>query len=311
MESLEHISQKTLLAIIVTQVRFGLEVKNIKTICDEKNLSFIVLKGAHLGNTIYSNPVERLYCDLDLLVKPTEFLSVIGLLQSNGYDGPLEDPKRVATERAFYCLTLISPLRISVEIHRDLSGYGRYPVNIEKLFERAEVFEIDETKVHGLGSEDLLLHLCLHMIKSYFRVERKHVEDVALLIQRRKVNWDTFLERVADAKCCYGVYYALLAARDQLNAEIPDSVLRVLSPPRLRKRWLDLYLNPSAFPIYKYPGHEIGKVQMRLGLALMDRVSDWVPFLWKYLGIRVHDVLIRKSVGGRTNGISDAADETG
>jgi hypothetical protein len=297
MESLEQIPQKDLLVTVVTQLRFALEVKNIKTILDEKNLGFIILKGPHLGNTIYSNPVERVYCDLDLLVKPKEFFSAIDLLRSNGYEGPLEDPNRVATERAFYCWTLISPSGVSVEIHRDLTGYGRYPINIDKLFERAEVFEIDKIKVRGLGSEDLLLHLCLHMIQDYFRYNgKKHIEDIALLTKKRTVNWDSFVKRVNNARCSSGAYYALLAARTQYSGEIPDNVLQVLSPRGIRKKVLDLHLDPSSFPIYKYSDHKIVEVQMRLGLMLMDRLTDWVPFLWKYSGIRFHDALMRRSV---------------
>lgn len=124
MESLEQLPQEGLLVTIVTQLRFALEVKNIKTILDEKNLSFIILKGPHLGNTIYSDPIERVYCDLDLLVRPKHFDSIIAILLSNEYKLLFSDNKRFITEKHFYCWHLISPQGVSVEIHRS-NPWGR------------------------------------------------------------------------------------------------------------------------------------------------------------------------------------------
>jgi hypothetical protein len=59
MESLEKIPRRTLLTTVRAQLIFELALKNIKTILEGKNFSFIVLKGPHVGNTIYSDPVER------------------------------------------------------------------------------------------------------------------------------------------------------------------------------------------------------------------------------------------------------------
>jgi hypothetical protein len=298
---LENLGKKTLsisLRNVLVQLIFELVLRNIKTILEEKNLSFIVLKGPHLGNTIYSHPVERLYGDLDLLVRPQNFFPVIDLLQSNGYKRCLSDGKRLAKTR-FYSSALTSPQGVRVEIHRDLAGYGRYPINLDGLFERAEIFKTGNVEARGLCPEDLLLHLCLHMTASYFRyIEKKHVKDIALLTQKRSINWDVFLKRVTDARCSHGVHYALLAARNQQHADIPDEVLQVLSPRGIRKRWLDTHLNPSAFPIYRYSNHKVCEVQIRLGLMLMDRFSDWIPFLWKYSGLRLRDTLMRKSIDG-------------
>ena len=295
MDSLENNRQKILLATVVGQLRFVMVLKNIKEILDGDNMSFIILKGPHLGNTIYNDPIERLSCDLDLLVKPKHFDSIISILLSNEYKLLFSNSKRFATEKHFYCWHLISPQGVLVEIHRDLAGYGRYPINVDGLFERAEPFEIGKIKFLGLGREDLLLHLCLHMVKSYFTyIEKKHIKDVALLTQKRNIDWDIFIRRVIDARCSHGVYYALLAARDQLHAEIRDDVLKVLSPRGVRKRWLDSHLKPSVFPIYRFGNHGVGVVQARLGLMLMDKMGDWLPFLLKYSRIRFRDALIKR-----------------
>ena len=117
--------------------------------------------------------------------------------------------------------------------------------------------------------------------------------------KKRDIAWDIFLERVRAARCSNGVYYALLAAKNQFGGEIPEGVLERLIPRGLRKVWLDWHLDPSAFPIYKYPNHKTFEIQARLGLMLMDRYSDWGPFLWKYSGIRLRDVLMRRKANGK------------
>ena len=293
MDSLENDRRKILLATVVGQLRFLMVLKNIKEILDGKNFSFIVLKGTHLGNTIYNDPIERLSCDLDLLVKPTHFDSIISMLLSNKYELLFSDSKRFATEKHFYCWHLISPQGVLVEIHRDLAGYGRYPINVDGLFERAEPFKINKVEFLGLGPEDLLLHLCLHMIKGYFRYnEKKHIEDIALLTKKRTVNWDTFRKRVKESRCSNGTYYALFAAKNQFQAKIPDEVIKVLCPKEIRKRWLDWHLDPTTYPIYRYSNHKGYEIQMRLGLMIMDKPIDWIPFLWKYSRIRFRDALI-------------------
>jgi|GEM_PF-1134038 len=305
-ENLDNIPRISFLKTVRAQVIFESVLKNIKAILEQNNLSFIVLKGPHLGNTIYSHPVKRLYCDLDLLVRSQDFFPVIDLLLSNGYKWCLSDGNRLATEREFYSWALTSPQGGRIEIHRDLAGYGRYPMDLDGLFERAETFEISKVKVLGLSSEDLLLHLCMHIIKSYFLyIEKKHIEDIAFLTQKRKVNWDIFLERATDARCTNGVYYALLASRNQLEADIPDGILQVLSPQGIRKRWFDLHLNPSTFPIYRYSNHKVWEVQIRLGLMLMDKFRDWIPFLWKYSRLRLRDVLIRRRINAEDHWPSD------
>jgi hypothetical protein len=122
---------------------------------------------------------------------------------------------------------------------------------------------------------------------------RKSTSRILHCWQKRKVNWNIFLKRVTVTRCSCGVYYALLAARYQFHAEIPDDVLQVLSSRGARKRWLDSHLNPSVFPIYRFPNLGIGGVRARLGLMLMDRFRDWPPLLWRYSKLRLQDALLR------------------
>jgi len=268
------------LAIAAQQLKAEVTFKKIKEILAEKNIEVILLKGPHLGNTVYDSPRERLYCDLDILVQPGDFEDAAALLLENGFKPFAYDTFTPEIQRDFKHWEFRSPWGIVVELHRWLSGHDRYPVDSAGLFARAEKFTFGETQALGLGLEDLLLHLCLHMGSSFFFViEPKHVLDIALLTQNRQVKWDIFIERCYQFRLRTIVYYSLRAAKEQHQAEIPETVFARLRPGWLRRRWLDRYLRPGTFPIYRFPKQRLTQIKIRLLLPLIDRFSDWPRYL--------------------------------
>lgn len=255
-------------------------------------IDVIVLKGPHLASEFYDDPSQRRYCDLDLLVKPPAFSRAIEALAARRFNVSPGLSSRRATMRDYYCAHLASPFGVSVELHRAFAGHDRYPVDLDGVFARATPFRLGSVQVLGLGAEDLLLHLCIHMAKSYFRVEKKHVKDIALVMAKRPVEWRGFLDLVGRARCTAGAWYALNAAVEQYGAVVPEHVTSALAPAGLRRWWLDRFLMNSEFPICRRVNYGIGTVQLAVGLALMDRVDAWGPIALKYARTRVQDALL-------------------
>jgi len=267
-----------------------LVIRNVQEILSKEGIDVLVLKGPHLGNTIYDDPLEREYIDLDLLVKPGRFQEVVRLLEQQGHRLLDDEEDRRATRKAFYCWKLQSPHGPVIELHSDLAGYGRYPVDVEGLFRRSVAFRMGNVEARGLGNEDLLMHLCLHITKSYFLVEEKHVRDIALLTRKRPIRWEQFMELATQAGCRVGAYYALRSAQAQFHADIPSEVLQALRPGIIRRHWLDRYIDSDHFPMARISGDRSLSYQARLGLPLLDRVSTWLPALLRYAVIRLDDV---------------------
>jgi hypothetical protein len=271
---------ETNLAISAQQLRAEVTFKKLRDLLAEKRIEVLILKGPHLGYTIYDSPKERLYGDLDILVRPDDFERAADLLLANGFKPFTFDTYTPEIQSDFKHWEFISPWSIVVELHRWLSGHDRYPLDSVGLFSRAEKFVFGETPAMGLGVEDLLLHLCLHMGSSFFFViEPKHVLDIALLTRKRQLNWDTFIERCTQFQLLTIAYYALLAAKKQQHAEIPEMVFARLCPSWLRRRWLDRYLRPETFPIYRFPEQRLTQIKIRLLLPLIDHFSDWPRYL--------------------------------
>jgi hypothetical protein len=263
----------------IHQLRAEVTFNKIKELFAGKNIELILLKGPHLGYTIYDSPQERPYSDLDILVKPEDFKLGATQLLEKGFKPFAYDTFAPEIQRDFKHWEFISPWGVLVELHRWLSGHDRYPVESAGLFERAEKFHFGETAALGLSTEDLLLHLCLHMGTSYFHViEGKHVADIGLLIKKREVNWPVFQQRAKKTGARAIVYYALTAAMMQKDAPVPMGVMNKLRPGKLRRFWLEKNLDPSAFPIYCFPEHSLKKIKRRLLLPLLDRPGQWFWF---------------------------------
>lgn len=267
------------LSIHVQQLLAEVTYKKIREILAEKGIEILLLKGPHLGNTVYDSSKDRLYGDLDILVRPDDFEMAAAVLSENGFKPFAFDRFPLEIQQDFKHWEYRSPWGTIVELHRWLSGHDRYPVDSAGLFARAEKFDFGETPALGLAAEDLLLHLCLHMGTSYFHViERKHVTDISLLIKKRKVDWPVLLQRVIQSGAKSIAYYALLAAQRQDNAAVPADILRRLRPGNLHRLWLEKNLDPDEFPIYRFPGHSMSKIKRRLLLPLMDNPSQWLGF---------------------------------
>ncbi|MEI6613603.1 MAG: hypothetical protein WCL37_01780, partial [Chrysiogenales bacterium] len=97
--------------------------------------------------------------------------------------------------------------------------------------------------------------------------------------ERYPQDWDVFVERCLQFRLPTIVYYALLAAKEQQNGLIPELVFARLRPGWLRRRWLDRYLRPGTFPIYRFPEQRLTQIKIRLLLPLIDRLSDWPRYL--------------------------------
>jgi len=268
------------LPITIQQLRAEITFRKIRDLFSGEGIDVLLLKGPHVGSTVYNSPLDRLYGDLDILVKPGEFDCAAALLLNHGFEPFAFDAYTPEIQQDFKHWEFRSPMGILVELHRWLSGHDRYPLDIDGFFNRAEKFRFGETDALGLGTEDLLLHLCLHMGGSFFHViERKHVLDIALLTRKRLLNWDDFLARCRQFRMQTIVYYSLLAAREQDGGEIPEAVLARLRPGWLRRLWLGRYLSPGNFPIYRFPKQNYIQIKVRLLFPLIDHISDWPRYV--------------------------------
>jgi len=275
--------------IVVQQLLTELEIGDLQRLLNEDGIDFLVLKGPHLGNTVYPDSLDRIYEDLDILVRPEQHIAALAILSSHGYRTVDPEPNRLETARISYHVQLRSPRGLLVELHRHLSRFDRYPVDIEQLFARSVPFRIGGVTAHGLCPSHLIVQLVIHVLKSYFIVDYKHFLDIALVTRVELLDWDYIVDLLELSGAAGGGFYVLMAACKLSNAIVPDEVLERLRPRLIRRAWLDRYITVGTFPIYSSEGHSRSETQFRLALPLMDRLWSWPVIVWKYATVRFLD----------------------
>jgi hypothetical protein len=285
--------QKNLL-VQAQKLLFEITCGEIKKLLAAADIHMLVLKGPHIGSTLYDGSSERDYYDLDILVQPGHYYPAVKILLKNGFQLFSVNRRRLASEKVDYQLLMRAPRGVAVELHRALADRNQFRSDVQGFFQRAEEFIFGALKVNGLGKEDLLLHLCLHCGKRHFLTsEKKHLLDIALLLQKKNINWPVFLQRIKQAGSRVVTFYCLKAVQSQHGAEIPPEVMASLNPGPWRRRILDRYLDSTTFPIYRFHNSPPGLRDRMVNLLLLGRFSTMVSFSFRFVGRSMLNLVLR------------------
>ncbi len=266
--------------------------EKIKQIFEDNGIDFVILKGPHIAYTLYGNPYERIWSDLDFLVKPKDFKFASNLLLKNGFRKIEFVKKRKLTYKYYYQHPFSSPLNMAIELHRYLSNLNKFPVKVENLIKRKESFKFGEIEAYGLCKEDLLLCLCIHILKSYFDVEEKHFIDIFYLIKKREINWNNFYEKVNFSKTKNGTYFIFKIIEEKYKYNFPKNLMENLKPNRIEFLFLNKMINTSKPPYNIFKNKNRYFYQMFFNLFLIDNKLRFFLVFFKYAYIRFFDILI-------------------
>ena len=257
-------------------------------------IDHLVLKGPHLASMYYERPWQRGYNDIDLLVRPVQFQSALEVLVGEGCSPKPGPAGREASRAAVYDYPMLSREGSVVELHRDLSGQGKYPVDSDGLFRRAVDFRFDQTPAKGLATEDLLVHLVIHAAKSQFMgIERKHLEDIRVVLSRAAVDWDVFRARATAAGCRNAAWFFLRAAENLENAALPGKQMDAMDPGRIRRAWAGIWLDLDGFPLLRGSGRAKGVRWLLVAPVLVDRPRQLILTAARYFRTRLADQWLR------------------
>jgi hypothetical protein len=192
----------------------------------------IAFKGPILSALIYGNIAFRQFWDLDILVHPEDFIKAKDLVLSLGYEPwqPLSNEQYQelirSDETAHDCRFLMRSSAVQLELHWKV--YPEiYPSRLKTqyLFERAESSILFGHEILSFSPEDMLIFFCHHGTKHQWAMI-SWICDVAMLIEKKKINWPYVLDYAHKAGIETALDMGLLIAHDVLNAPIPDDVLQ-------------------------------------------------------------------------------------
>ncbi|TGO02861.1 hypothetical protein PN36_17935 [Candidatus Thiomargarita nelsonii] len=238
--SLKQNLQKFYLASVMRNTHLYSELSEVLKALRNEDIPVILLKGAHLAQTIYGNTVLRSMCDVDILIKKTDLLKAEEKLLEMGYSSSREDDIDVACAKHHHLPPLVKQGSAPIEIHWTINHpIHPFTIDTEGLWKRARPTTIAGVEVLVLSPEDLLLHLSLHSAyNNFFKQGLRSLCDIFETIRhyQNEIDWTQLEHRASQWNAKNPVYLILRLARELLPANVPDELLNALKPKKFDER---------------------------------------------------------------------------
>lgn len=222
------------------------ELLKLLDVLQKHGISAIAYKGPWLASFAYGNLALRQFCDLDIIVPQTDALRTRQILMEQGYqpDFPLTESQQQSHLRAKRPFDLNKNANlVRVEIHWNIApACFSVPLDYEHLRSRLQTVSLAGRQVLGLGSEDLLIALCVHGAKHVWN-RLSWICDVARLIELQPpIALGPLLQRAEAQGTRRAVLLGLYLAGDLLGAPVPEDIwARVLADSKARKLAAQVY----------------------------------------------------------------------
>jgi Uncharacterised nucleotidyltransferase len=206
------------------------QLRNVLKAFGDEKIEVIVLKGAALAKTVYSNRALRPMSDIDILVREIDLPQVETKLLDLAYkfDANTKEHRR----KHDYHFVFTKSGDIKIEIHWHITRpTSPFRIDIDGMWKRAQPTKIAGVEALVFSPEDLLLHLCQHMHKHKLIGGIRPLCDIAHVVEyHNAINWIEFGQRSSQWGISAYVYLALYLAKELLGANIPSSFLNDFEP---------------------------------------------------------------------------------
>jgi len=216
---------------------------------EEAGLMMIIMKGADLAGSLYTQPGLRPMVDLDCLVRQSVLSPATAVLSALGY---VEDHNHMTLPRkGFQELHVVmrlpnSPLSTRLELHHALLNARRdfFELNIEWFFSQTKPFGSSLLIENNASTDSLLtfsasaqlLHLAVHLMMAHGAGGSNllHFYDIHLLLERwgNQINWVELLTAARDMNLDYAIFAAVEGCAERFNTPIPQALAH---PPSGRR----------------------------------------------------------------------------
>lgn len=220
-------------------------LKALKEVVKELNsekIPFIVLKGLPLHIFYRGQIPQRLYVDVDILVKAKDFEKVTKIL---GKEGFVVLPsrffwKRIEEPSQTSFVKVAKPFPIEIDLHKEATFGFAKAREINRLLPSEDIFSrylfknIRKIKVDGISFPVLKTYaLCLYLLLHLFRHNFKGPHRFELLdtiLRKEKIDWEELSNKLSLFEFNNFVYPAFLILKALYKTPIPRRFVRDVSP---------------------------------------------------------------------------------
>jgi hypothetical protein len=199
---------------------------------EENKIEFISYKGATLARLAYGDTSLRQFGDLDLLIHKKDFPKVKRLILENGgkMAWNLSDKQEKAVLKYYYEFPFkFGKNPVLVEIHwAFMESFFGFDYEREEVFRRSQIVSIHGKSIPTLSNEDLLIVLCVHGSKHFWK-RLSWICDVGKLVEAQPIDWNIVIKLAEKFGCVRMLALGLLLTRDFLRIDLPEKIQRLIA----------------------------------------------------------------------------------
>ncbi|MGI8498627.1 MAG: nucleotidyltransferase domain-containing protein [Gemmatimonadaceae bacterium] len=287
----------------------GLERDHVLRIVGQRALRAIVLKGAGLASTVYGEPVERDFGDIDILLSPEQLDAAVEALREHGYGFPGPVGATAGYRAHHFHLRMQRGGGVIIELHWALTlaqepfHLDAAPFLAESISSRAAASELRIPR-----PEHALLHVVLENVRDGFSRLTRLVDVDRIIACAPELDWDRLDALARGGGLAVAVALCLELSQGLLGTEIPPEVHRRMRPTRAVRFHLELLRPASSLLAQRSLVRPSWGELMQLWLVTsrprskmflqMLRANSGDPLQWLWDG-RDADTATRPSVGRR------------
>ena len=268
--------------------RYGVLLDLIEAF-DGADIPAIPFKGPVLANSYYGNLGARMFGDLDILVPRSDINTARACLRERGFE-PVhsmsdDERGRFLDNRLAYEMVRSSD-QVKVELHAALMHHiHSFHLSADAVRRRSQLFATGGHKVRVLAPEDLIIYLCAHGTKHWWK-RLIWVCDVDRVVRRAEIDWSLAWQRATRCGSLRALKLGLYVAHDWLHTPLPesfrervrrDTTVQSLAD-RLREEWLFHPADPEEAAVL---------TQLAYYLRTKERWRDRVPYLRHFATLAV------------------------
>ena len=294
--------QQRLLQEVLRGARLEQETRRLLEQFYRRGVRVILLRGLAVGEAVYGDGSLRPYSDLDLLLLKEDLPAAKELLREAGYGPSAKSLEDGYYERQhLHLLYVHRTTGVMAEIHWALDHrFTPWLVDYAEIFRDARAGTIAGAPALTLSPEDMLLSLCLHLVKHgpcmELLLERPdaaerilgagwwiHVLDVAEALERGRgtLDWNRAADKARRWNIGAAVRASLRCAGQLLQAPVPDGLVEDLGTPptgRLARRLQRWQLQALA-PEEEKPTRRVSGFRHDIAFRPV-RLLDALLYLW-------------------------------
>jgi hypothetical protein len=200
----------------------------------ENGIPVIVLKGAALLLSVYTNVALRPMVDLDLLIPFDSLDDALESLDRLGYSRhepfPIYDESGLFWNKMLLDSENASVLELELHWHVLDNPYYAQRIRAQELNDRTIPLSGNDVVTRGLSPEDQIIHLCSHNLYHHLGRFKRAAVDVAFVASfyESTLDWDRLLRNAVENDMIMAAQVTLIPAAIEWYAPIPDRIISAL-----------------------------------------------------------------------------------